>query len=92
MIKNFLHKGLKKLYSTGHRSGIDPAHEKKLRLILARLDSILKPEDMNLPGFGFHRLVGSRKDQYAIKVDKNWRIVFKFDGLDAIDVDYIDYH
>ncbi|MBI5448350.1 MAG: type II toxin-antitoxin system RelE/ParE family toxin [Gammaproteobacteria bacterium] len=92
MIKNFLHKGLKKLYSAGHKSGIDPTHERKLRLILSRLDSIHKPEDMNLPGFNFHRLTGSRKDEYAVKVDKNWRIIFKFDGIDVIDVDYVDYH
>ncbi|EKD74440.1 MAG: hypothetical protein ACD_44C00448G0001 [uncultured bacterium] len=92
MIKSFLHKGLKKLYSLGHKAGIDPTHERKLRLILSRLDSIHKPEDMNLPGFAFHRLMGSRKNQYSVKVDKNWRIVFKFDGVDVTDVDYIDYH
>lgn len=92
MIKNFLHKGLKKLYTTGNASGIHQAHQKKLRLILVRLESIYKPEDMILPGFDFHKLGGDRKNEYAVSVNKNWRVVFKFDGVDAYDVDYIDYH
>ncbi len=47
---------------------------------------------MNLPGFDFHRLGGDRKAEYAVSVNKNWRIMFKFDGLDVYEVDYLDYH
>jgi plasmid maintenance system killer protein len=25
-------------------------------------------------------------------VTGNWRVIFRFDGGDAIDVDYLDYH
>lgn len=92
MIKNFLHKGLKKFYLTGNSSGVKQIHVAKLRLILARLEVIHRPEDMNLPGFDFHPLHGDRKGQYAVTVQKNWRVVFKFDSTDAYDVDYIDYH
>lgn len=59
---------------------------------MARLDVIFKPEDMNLPGFDFHKLSGLMKNCYSVSVNKNWRIIFKFDGIDAYDVDYIDYH
>jgi toxin HigB-1 len=92
MIKSFLHKGLKKFYSTGSVTDIQADHQKKLRLILARLDAAAKPEDMNLPGFKFHKLIGNMKDWYSIGVNKNWRIIFKFDNNDAYEVDYIDYH
>lgn len=92
MIKNILHKGLKKFYSTGDITGIKKSHTKKLRFILARLESIHKPEDMLLPGFDFHKLIGNRKGQYSVTVQKNWRVVFKFDDTDAYDVNLEDYH
>lgn len=91
MIKNFLHKGLKDFYEKGKTSGIQGIHQRKLLLILARLEAIHKPDDMNLPGFGFHKLIGDMKNHYAVSVNKNWRIVFQFDGKDAYNVDYIDY-
>jgi proteic killer suppression protein len=92
MIKNFRHKGLKKFYESGNISGITATHQKRLQLILARLDAIHQPEDMNLPGLGFHKLISNLNNAYAVSVNKNWRIVFYFDGLDAYDVDYLDYH
>ncbi len=51
-----------------------------------------RPEDMNIPGFKFHQLSGDRKGTYAVTVTGNWRITFRFDGEDAIDVDLEDYH
>ncbi|TAK74241.1 MAG: peptidase [Gammaproteobacteria bacterium] len=92
MIKNFQHKGLEKFYLKGNVSKIQPMHERRLRMILSRLESIHKPEDMNLPGFNFHALRNDMKDYYSVSVNKNWRVIFKFDGVDAFDVDYIDYH
>lgn len=92
MIRNFLHKGLKNFYLIESLAGIKPDHKKRLKLILVRLDAIYQPEDMNLPGFDFHKLVGDNEDYYSVSVNKNWRIIFKFDGKDAHDVDYVDYH
>jgi len=56
------------------------------------LDAAAKPEDMNIPGFRFHRLTGDRKDTYTVSVTGNWRITFRFDGENAVDVDLEDYH
>ncbi len=47
---------------------------------------------MKLPGYKFHQLKGERKDSYAVTVTGNWRITFKFDGENAVDVDLEDYH
>lgn len=92
MIKNFLHKGLKNFYLTGSAASINPTHQKRLRLVLARLEAVHKPEDMNLPGFDFHKLTGDMKEYYSVSVNKNWRLIFKFDGADVYDVNYLDYH
>jgi toxin HigB-1 len=64
----------------------------KIRLILTRLDAAKVVEDMNVPGYGLHQLTGESKAFWSIKVDKNYRIIFRFVGEDAHDVDYLDYH
>ena len=52
----------------------------------------MKPEDMSIPGFRFHSLTGNRKGSYSVTVTGNWRITFRFDGEDAIDLNLEDYH
>lgn len=47
---------------------------------------------MNVPGWGLHPLKGARKGQWSVKVNGNWRMTFRFEGEDAILVDYQDYH
>ena len=47
---------------------------------------------MNLPGLKLHRLKGTRKDTWSVWVNGNWRVTFSFEGKDAADVDYEDYH
>ena len=92
MIKEFRHKGLKKLYETGSHKGVRPEHVKRLRWILARLDASITPQDMLLPGLDLHSLKGSYEGFWAVSVSGNWRVVFRFEGHNAVDVDYIDYH
>ncbi len=47
---------------------------------------------MNLPGFRLHPLHGQLEGYWAVSVSGNWRVVFRFDGENATDVDLIDYH
>ena len=60
--------------------------------ILALLDRADRPEVMDLPGFRLHRLKGDLRGFYAVTVRANWRIVWRFEGADVVDVDLIDYH
>ncbi len=92
MIKNFRHKGLKKLYESGSKQGVKAEHAARLAVILARLDASSTPEDMNLPGLGLHTLKVSLKDFWSVSVSGNWRVIFRFEGNHATDIDYLDYH
>lgn len=92
MIKSFVHKGLKTFYESGSTKGIQPAHARKLGRILDRLDASIRPQDMNLPGFGLHPLKGDKRDFWAVTVNGNWRVTFFFEEQDAYLVDYTDYH
>jgi proteic killer suppression protein len=79
-------------YETGSKAGIQAKHTDRIRLILARLNASHEPRDMNLPGLRLHSLSGEYQGYWAVDVSGNWRIVFRFEGQDVIDVDYLDYH
>lgn len=93
MIKTFQHKGLKAFFDTGSMAGIQAVHAPRLAAILRRLNEISNATSMNVPGWGLHPLKGRElKGHFSVKVSGNWRITFKFDGTDAVLVDYQDYH
>jgi proteic killer suppression protein len=92
MIRSFRHKGLARFYLTGSRSGIQPSHAGRLRLILGTLDAATKPGDLALPGLRLHPLTGDQAGRWAVMVSGNWRVTFKFIGKDADEVNYEDYH
>jgi len=92
MIKSFKHKGLCKFFETGSVASVQPGHKQKLRLRLTALDTATCIEDINTPGWRLHSLKGERQKLWAIDVNKNWRIVFKFKDGNAYIVDYEDYH
>ncbi len=92
MIKTFVHKGLKEFFETGSKKGIQPEHAGKLARILDRLDASTSPQDMNLPGYRLHQLIGQQQDMWSVTVNGNWRVTFYFIGEDAYLVDYLDYH
>jgi len=92
VIRSFRHKGLDRFFRKSERRGVDAKQADRIWRILDRLDAIARPEDMALPGYGFHPLKGDRKGTYAVSVSGNWRITFGFAGGDATDVNLEDYH
>jgi proteic killer suppression protein len=92
MIKGFQHKGLEAFYKTGTTRGIQAAHAAKLGRILALLDVAGGPEDLNIPSFRLHQLKGELSGYWSIRVSGNWRVTFRFIGVDVELVNYVDYH
>jgi proteic killer suppression protein len=92
MVISFRHKGLKLLYDTGSTRGVQAAHAAKLRRILAALDAATRPGEMDQPGYRLHPLRGDLEGHWAVWVNGNWRVTFRFEGADAELVDYMDYH
>ena len=92
MIKSFRHKGLERFFTRSERKGIDAKQASRIGRILDRLDTVVRPEDMDLPGLKFHGLTGRLKGFYAVSVSGNWRITFRFSQGDANDVNLEDYH
>jgi toxin HigB-1 len=81
---------LKRYWERSETRRLLPASVDRIRLVLDRLDTAISPDDLDLPGLGFHSL--SRKGEFAVVVTRNWRITFGWQEGDAVDVDLEDYH
>ncbi|MFP5238124.1 MAG: type II toxin-antitoxin system RelE/ParE family toxin [Acidobacteriota bacterium] len=92
MIKSFRHAGVERFFRTGSKAGIQPTHAGKLSVQLFALDRARVPSDLGRAGWDLHPLKGDLAGHWSIKVDANWRLTFRFEGEDAILVDYQDYH
>ena len=44
------------------------------------------------PGHRLERLRGDRRGQYSIRINRQWRICFRWDDLGPYDVEIVDYH
>jgi toxin HigB-1 len=92
MIRNFRHKGLRRLFERGDPSKVPPQDLERIENILLVLNQAQTPEEMDLPGFYLHSLKGDRQGFWAVTVRANWRIVFHIEGGQACDVELLDYH
>jgi proteic killer suppression protein len=92
VIRNFKHRGLKRLYEDADGRGIRPDLVETVQEILTVLDGAKSPQALNLSGYRLHPLKGDLKGLWSVTVRANWRIMFRFDGSDAFDVELIDYH
>jgi toxin HigB-1 len=65
----------------------------KLTRMLAALNRTSAPEKLvALLGWRLHRLTGDRAGFWSLTVTGNWRLIFRFDRGDALDLDLVDYH
>jgi len=92
MLRTIKRRSLKRFWEDDDASGLRPDWRKRTKIILDALNAAARPEDLKVPGLGFHPLKGDRAGTYSVLVSRNWRITFRWDGADAIDVDLEDYH
>jgi len=92
VIQTFRNKRLRRFYESGSAAGIQSKHSKRLRLLLAALDTAQSIEDMDVPGFKLHSLAGKGKGRWSVWVNGNWRVTFEFHDGHAYVLDYEDYH
>jgi len=86
------HKGLLAFFDRGDARRIPASLAPRIRRILSDLDAAVQPGDMKLPGYRLHPLSGDRRGQWSVRVSGNWRIVFRFEDGEAVDVNLVDYH
>ena len=93
MIKTFADRRTQELYATGKSKRIPPDVARRAVRKLDYLSVAEQLDDLRVPpGNRLHALEGDRKGQYAISVNDQWRICFRFEDGDAFDVEITDYH
>jgi toxin HigB-1 len=94
-IRNFAHKGLRKLYEDDVAKGVPADSADKLRKMFAFLDEMGDVEELrSLPAWKAHTLSGDRKGTWSLVVTRNRRLTFGVEatGDEIYDVDLEDYH
>ena len=92
-IRNFLHKGVKKLFLGDSPKGLPPDAVDKLRAMLSFLQDMRDPDQLRaFPLWKAHQLTGNRKGTWSLHVTRNWRLTFQIRDGEIVDVDYKDYH
>ena len=94
-IRNFLHKGLKRLYEDGEVAGISPDAADKLRKMFFFLDNMEDVEEIRaLAVWKAHLLTGNRKGTWSLSVTRNHRLTFRVNRTEQEinDVNLEDYH
>ena len=64
----------------------------RIQRVLTALDEATQPRHMDIPGLDLHPLKGQRTGQWSVRVSGNWRVVFRFDNNQAVDVALTAYH
>ena len=92
-ILTFRHKGLQRFFTEDDHRGIPPALAPRLADMLAALDCARTLASLRVfPGWRLHSLSGHLEGWWSLTVSGNWRLVFRFSGGNALDVDFVDYH
>jgi proteic killer suppression protein len=92
-IRTCAHSGLRRLYLADQTTGLPPEAVDKLRKMLALLQDMESVGELRtLPAWKAHRLKGERAGTRALQVTRNWRLTFRIENTELIEVNYEDYH
>ena len=68
---------------------VQEAARRKLKLI----DAAVSLESLRVPpGNGLESLRGGRRVQWSIRINEQWRICFRWEHGDALEVEVVDHH
>jgi len=93
MIKSFASKETEKLFSREISRKFPQSIQQIARRKLEILDATEVLQDLRIPPSNhLEKLSGDRSGQYSIRINKQWRICFKWRDGDAYSVEIVDYH
>ncbi len=88
----FRSRALKRFWERNDARRLPPDMLERISDLLDDLDASRSPRDMDQPGLRFHQLVGNRRGTWRVRVSANWRLTFRFEDNEAVDVNLEDYH
>jgi len=93
VIRGFKNKDTRSVFLGEFVKGLDGQIQQRAREKLKYLDSATDLRDLMVPPSNqLEALKGNREGQYSIRINKQWRVCFKWQDGDAFDVEIVDYH
>ena len=93
MIVSFGNKDTKKIWEGDRIKGLSTDLQEISRRKLRMLNNSQNLADLQIPPSNrLEKLKGNLKDFYSIRINNQWRIIFKWQSGNALDVEIIDYH
>lgn len=93
MIQSFGNSLTERLWERTLTKGFDQKLARIALRKLAMLDAATGLEDLRVPpGNRLERLSGNRNDQHSIRINKQWRVCFRWTKAGPENVEIVDYH
>ena len=93
MLLSFGDKDTKKIWEGERVKGFSTEIQETARRKLRMLNNSQDLNDLLIPPSNrLEKLKGSYKEFYSIRINNQWRIIFKWDNGNAKEVEIIDYH
>jgi proteic killer suppression protein len=93
MIRSFADAATERFFATGKPRRLPRDIQRRAVMRLRQLDAATKIDDLRLPPSNrLEALKGDRAGRHAIRINDQWRLVFRFEDGDAFEVEIVDYH
>jgi proteic killer suppression protein len=93
MIRSFRDRDTERLFQRQPVKKLGPDVQRTALRKLRMLDAATILDDLRVPpGNRLERLKGDRDGQHSIRINKRWRVCFRWRSGDAYDVEIVDYH
>ena len=93
MIISFGSKETRRIWEGERARGFSTELQEITRRKLRMLNNSQNTSDLRVPPSNrLEKLKGALKDYYSIRINDQWRIIFKWNNGNASDVEMIDYH
>jgi proteic killer suppression protein len=93
MIRTFADRETERFYATGHSRRIPPDIHRRAAVRLTQLNAAARIQDLRLPPSNrLEALSHDRSGQWSMRINDQWRVCFRFEDGDALDVEIVDYH
>ena len=93
MIVSFGDKTTQKIWDGEWVKGFSTDIQETARRKLRMLNNSFDVKDLMIPPSNrLEKLKGNLKDFYSIRVNDQWRLIFKWENGNAFNVELIDYH
>ena len=93
MIKTFRCKETRKIFHRNFSKKLPQEIQSLAYRKLIMIDASIDIEDLKIPPANrLEKLTGDRDGQYSIRINKQYRICFRWENGNALDVEIVDYH